>query len=408
MKTLVENKQFLYLFLCSFAIYFIGFGLFPLLPLYAAKFGASSSFIGIYLAITYIAISLGSAFSGQLSERFSRRRLFVVSGLMGIPALILLGQAQELWQVVILTALVWFTGGIGLSISNVLTSLQTSSSTRGKAFGMLALASPLSALTSGLLVGRLVEWGGYPWMFTALAFVWTMWPVLAITRVEDKLDCDSVPGALSQPSTDPFRPGSAFLLLLLTALLGSMTVSVGRMGLSMAMKDAHFFVNDISTANAVGGLVTIPITLLAGVFSDRLGRKRFLALGYLVAMCGTLTLVMARDLWQFWIVSGFVLASRSMISSMAPAYATDLVRRRFLGQALPLVTAMNWVSGVIGFAGAGYALDRFGATSLYGVTSMIAFVGVAIVTFLPASLRQRASSLKQVPDSKESLPTTGD
>src|SRR5512143_1198436 len=149
MKTMKENKQLFYLFLCSFAIFFIGFGLFPLLPLYAAEFGTSSSFIGLYLAVTYIAISLGSALSGQLSERFSRRRLFVVSGVMGIPALILLGQARELWQVIILTALVWFTGGIGLSISNVLTSLYTSSSTRGKAFGMLGMASPLSALISG-------------------------------------------------------------------------------------------------------------------------------------------------------------------------------------------------------------------------------------------------------------------
>lgn len=408
MRILTENKQLLYLFLCSFAIFFIGFGLFPILPLYAAEFGASSSFIGIYLAITYIAISLGSAFSGQLSDRFSRRRLFIVSGVVGVPALILLGQAQELWQAVILTALVWFTGGIGLSISNVLTSLQTSSSTRGKAFGILALASPLSALISGLLVGRLVEWGGYPLMLIVMALVWMIWPVLAITRVEDKPDCDPVPGALPQPSTDSFRPGPAFLFLLLTTLLASMTVNVGRMGLSMVMKDAQFSVNDISTANAIGGLVTIPLTLLTGVFSDRLGRKRFLALGYLVAMCSTLMLVVAQELWQFWVVSGLVLASRSMISSMAPAYATDLVRRRFLGKALPLVTATNWVSGVIGFAGAGYALDWFGVIGLYGATSLIAFIGVVIVIFLPVSLRPQASILKPVAETKGSLQTTGD
>lgn len=402
------NRQLFYLFLCSFAIFFIGFGLFPILPLYATEFGASPSFIGVYLAITYIAISLGSALSGQLSERFSRRRLFIVSGLMGIPALILLGQAQGLWQVVILTALVWFTGGVGLSISNVLTSLHTSSSTRGKAFGMLALASPLSALISGLLVGRLVEWGGYPLMFTGMALVWTLWPFLAITRVEDKPDCDSAPGSSSQPSTDPFPPGLVFLLLLLTTLLASMTVNVGRMGLSMVMKEMQFSVNDISTANAIGGLVTIPLTLLTGVFSDRLGRKRFLALGYLIAMCSAVMLVFARNLWEFWVVSGLVLASRSMISSMAPAYATDLVRRRYLGKALPLVTATNWVSGVIGFVGAGYVLDRFGAANLYGAISLIAFIGVVIVLFLPASLRQHASMLKPVADAKGSLPTTGD
>jgi predicted MFS family arabinose efflux permease len=64
MSTLTKNKQLIYLFLCNFSILFIGFGLFPLLPLYAAEFGASASFIGFYLAVTYIAISVGSILAG--------------------------------------------------------------------------------------------------------------------------------------------------------------------------------------------------------------------------------------------------------------------------------------------------------------------------------------------------------
>lgn len=406
MSTFTENKQLLYLFACSFAIVFTGFGLFPLLPLYAAEFGARPAFIGIYLAITYIAISLGSALAGRLSEWLTRRRLFILGGVLGLPALFLLGQARELWQVVVLTALVWFTGGIGLSIVNVLTSLHTTSTTRGKAFGMLALASPLAALTGGLMVGRLVEWGGYPLMFNVLAVVWLAWPALAITRVVDKPDCDPVPGALSQPSAASLRPGPVFLFLLLTVLLASMTVSIGRMGLSLAMKGAQFSVNDISTANAVGGLVTIPITLLTGVFSDRLGRKNFLLLGYLVATGSAVMLMLARQLWQFWLVSALVLASRSMIASMSPAYTTDLLRRRFLGRALPLVNAMNWVSGVIGFAGAGYVLDTFGGLGLYGVAALAAFGAVVILAFMPASLRPQP--VPSVIEPQKATQTAGD
>ncbi len=107
MKALLKNKQLIYLFLCNFAILFTGFGLFPLLPLYATKFGASPSFIGIYLAITYIAISIGSILAGQLSERLARKTMFVVAGLLGTPSLLLLAQSRSLWQVVVLTALVW-------------------------------------------------------------------------------------------------------------------------------------------------------------------------------------------------------------------------------------------------------------------------------------------------------------
>ena len=405
MNMLKENKQLVYLFLCNFSILIIGFGLFPILPIYAAEFGASPSMIGIYLAVTYIAISIGSILAGQLSERLPRKSLFVAAGLMGIPALVLLGQAQFLWQVVVLTALVWFAGGIGLSISNVLTSLHTNSSGRGKAFGLLALASPLGALIGGLVVGRSLELGGYSAMFIVLAIIWSLWPVLALTRVQDPPFCSASADHSTSPSGSSLRPGPVFTLLLGTVLLASMTVSVGRMGFSLAMKDQLFSAGEISTANAIGGLVTIPVTLLIGTLSDRLGHKRFLLAGYLVALGSMVMLFYASELWQFWVVSTLVLVSRSVISSMAPAYATDVVRRRFLGKALPLVGTMNWVSGVAGFAGAGYVLDNFGGGGLYGAAALVGFMAVLILFFLPASLRPQ---LQPVVDVKKVIPSPGD
>ena len=405
MNMLIVNRHLVYLFLCNFSILFIGFGLFPILPLYAAKFGASPSMTGIYLAITYVAISVGSILAGQLSESLPRKALFVAAGLLGIPALFLLGQAQSLWQVMVLTALVWLAGGIGLSISNVLTGLRTSSSGRGKAFGVLALASPLGAAIGGLVVGRCLEVGGYSMMFTVLAFIWSLWPALAITRVEDPPACTPLPGNSSKSSDPSLRPGPVFTLLLGTVLLASMTISVGRMGLSLAMKDQHFSASEISTANAIGGLVTIPIILLISTFSDKLGRKRFLLAGYLVALGSMVMLFYASDLWQFWMVSSLVLVSRSVISSMSPAYATDVVRRRFLGKALPLVGTMNWVSGVAGFAGAGYVLDSFGGASSYGAAAFVSFLAVAILAFLPASLRQQPQAVVEV---KEAVTAHGD
>ncbi|HEX5809177.1 MAG TPA: MFS transporter [Anaerolineales bacterium] len=406
MADLIKNKQLVYLFLCNFSILFIGFGLFPVLPIYAAEFGASQSFIGMYLAITYIAISIGSILAGQLSEHLPRKTLFIAAGILGAPALFLLGQARSFWQVILLTALVWFVGGIGLSISNVLASVHTTSQTRGRAFSMLALASPLGALIGGLVVGWTVEWGGYSLMFAALTVVWLLWPIVALTRVQDAPECSPAIANAARPLASADRPGSVLFFLLLTIFLASMTVSVGRIGLSLAMKGHQFSAGDVSTANAVGGMVTILVTLLTGNLSDRLGRKRVLALGYVIAVASTATLVSAHELWQFWVVSSLVLASRSVITSMAPAYTTDVLRRRFLGKALPLVGTMNWVSGVIGFAGAGYVLDAFGGRILYGMAALTALIAVVILVVLPASYRARQAL--PVSEAKEALPTTGD
>lgn len=402
MKEILKNKHVLYLFLCNFAIVFIGFGLFPVLPLYAADLGARPSFIGIFLAITYIAISIGSIIAGHLSERISYKSLFVGSGLLGTAALLLLGQVDALWQAVILTALVWFTGGIGLSIASVLTTLHTTSAERGKAFGLLALSSPLGALIGSLLVGWLVAWSGYPLMFVMLAVVWTMFPLLAWKKVQYEPSCEPSPVQRSQIESSAPRPGFPFVILLVTILLASVTVSVGRMGLSMTMKDQSFSASEVSAANAFGGLFTIPVTLMIGSLSDKLGRKRFLFIGYVLAMGGTLLLIAARDLWQFWLVASLVLASRSVITAMAPAYATDLLSRRTLGKTLPLVGTMNWVSGVVGFAGSGYMLDSFGPTSLYGGTTLVAVLAGIMMAFLPVSLKKAAPA--PPPEASEALP----
>ena len=403
MKEILQNRHVLYLFLCNFAIVFIGFGLFPVLPLYAAEYGAGPSFIGIFLAITYIAISIGSILTGQLSGRVSYKLLFAGSGLLGTVVLLLLARADALWQVVTLTALVWFVGGVGLSVASVLVTLHTTSSERGRAFGLLALSSPLGALIGGLLVGRLVVGSGYPLMFVVLAAVWTMFPLLALTRVRYEPSCEpsSVPGVHLDASVS--RPGFPFVILLVTVLLASVTVSVGRMGISMTMKDQLFSAGEVSSANAFGGLFTIPVTLMIGALSDKLGRKRFLFMGYVFAMGGTMLLIAARSPWQFWLVSSLVLASRSVITAMAPAYATDLLSRRSLGRTLPVVGTMNWVSGAIGFAGSGYVIDAFGATSLYGGTSIAAVLAGILLAFLPVSLKKVAST-PPLPEASQALP----
>ena len=119
MDGLMKNKRLVYVFLSNFAILFVGMGVFPLLPLYAAEFGAGPAEIGIYMAVTYISISVGTMLTSWLSERLSRRKTYLAAGVMGIPALVLLGQASSLWQVVILTSVVWFSGGIGLALANV-------------------------------------------------------------------------------------------------------------------------------------------------------------------------------------------------------------------------------------------------------------------------------------------------
>jgi MFS family permease len=371
------KKQIAALFLCNFAILFIGFGLFPLLPVYASEFGATPPMIGVYLAITYIAISLGNLLPGWLSGRTSQKLVFVSAGFIGVPALILLGRAAELWQVVALTGTVWFTGGVGIALVSVFTSRLVDKSQRGKLFSLIALTTPLGAMIGGVAVAWLVEAQGYRLMFTVLGLVYAFWPVIGLLVVKDQPA--SLAASTRSRSVTQAHPGRTFTLLLLSVLLVAMTISISRLGLSLSMKAAMFSPAAIAGTNMVGGLVTIPIVLGFGLLSDRLGRKLLLALGCLLAALSTVLLISANQLWHFWVVSAAMLAARSISGSLASALASDFLAPEVLGEALPRLTSMNWVAGVLGFAGSGYVMETLGRSSLYWMATIFSLAAAAII-----------------------------
>jgi MFS family permease len=398
-KEMNMNRQMLYLFISSFSILCVGFGLFPLLPIYAGHFGATPTTIGIYLALTYISITLGSMLAGWLSGRVSRRLTLVLAGFSGALALALLGQATALWQVIFLTGHVWFTGGIGLANIDVLTGLNASKAERGKSFSWIALTNPLGAILGSLAVGQLVEWKGYPLMFAGMAVEYAIWPVVAMLFLhEPAVQTGTVSRSAGAPAAKPNR---AFHFLLLSLLLSAMSISVSRLGLSLAMKELDYSAGAISGANVIGGLVTIPIVLWFGKLSDHLGRKLFILLGYLLAALGGLTLALSGGyLWHFWLVAATTLIARSISASLASALATDILPPAALGRSLPWVHTVTWVAGVIGFAASGFVIDWMGAASLFAIAVALSLASAGLVSALPGSipaLKARVSWSKTTP-----------
>lgn len=383
-RTFSSNRQMLYLFLSSFSILCVGFGLFPLLPIYAGNFGATPTTIGIYLALTYISITLGTLLAGWLSGRFPRRLTLTLAGFTGVLALALLGQATTLWQVIFLTGTVWFTGGVGLANIDVLTGLLTNSANRGKSFSWIALTNPLGAIIGSLLVGQMVEWQGYPVMFVVLAVEYAIWPLIALLLLRERpVQIGKASQSASLTSAGPKR---VFHFLLLSILLSAMSISVNRLGLSLTMKDLHYSAGAISGANVIGGLVTIPIVLWFGKLSDHLGRKLFLLSGYLLAALGGVILLLAGHLWHFWLVAATTLIARSISASLASALATDILPPSALGRSLPWVSTASWVAGVLGFAASGIVIDLTGAASLFAVAALLSLGSAGLVSRLPGSI----------------------
>ncbi len=381
----MSKKQILALFVCSLVPWTVGNGLVPLLPVYATQLGADPAVAGYYLAFSYFALAVGAVAAGWLSDRLGRRKMpLVVAGLAGIPIAWLIGRVGNIWGLSVLTAILWFCGGLGLALIGILTGLSAGEDERGKIFGILSLASGLGAVIGGLATGFIVERWGFPTMFTAVAGFLTLWPLSGIFLTEKEVERVHGEDRLAKERS---RLGRSYHFLFAASLVASVAGFVIVLGRSLLMSDLGFGAMAIASTGAVGGIVAMPLPLLMGWLSDRTGRKIFLYLAYLAGITGLSVLAVSTSLWHFYIVLVLQTIFTAVSAAVGNALVTDLVSRESLGRGLSLFGATGWIGGVLGFAGAGYALQSLGTlpTFIIGICLTL----IAIVLLIPIRSGER-------------------
>lgn len=379
------KKQLIALFLCSLVPWIVGNGLVPLLPVYAAQLGANSTVAGLYLALSYLAIALGAISAGWVSAgRYRRKIPLIAAGVAGVPLAWLMGRVNSVWELTILTALLWFCGGMGLALIGILTGLSAGEQERGKIFGILALTGGLGAVVGGLGIGWLVDQWGYSSMFNVLAGFLLLWPLCAFL-LEEKEDKKTHPDADIPEKAGTL--GKSYSLLFSASILTSITGFIIVLVRSFAMSDLGFGPLEISSTGAIGGLISMPLPLLMGWLSDRMDRKTFLVLGYLSAFAALVLLAFSSAIWHFWVV--FILQGIAMGSngSIGNAWVTDLVPRESLGKGLALFGSTGWIGGVIGFALAGYTFQNLGVTATFIIGGCLSLGAIGFLIPIKARVK---------------------
>lgn len=373
----MSKKQILALFVCSLVPWTVGNGLVPLLPVYATQLGADPAAAGYYLAFSYFALAVGAVAAGWLSDRLQRRQMpLIIAGLAGIPIAWLIGRVGSIWGLSVLTAMLWFCGGLGLALIGILTGLSAGEDERGKIFGILSLAGGMGALIGGLATGFIVDRWGFPTMFTAVAVFLTLWPLAGIFLTE--IDVERVQGEGGR-ARERSGLGRSYYLLFAANLIASIASFIIVLGRSLLMSDLEFRAMAIASTGAVGGIVAMPLPLLMGWLSDRSGRKIFLYFGYLAGIASLSILAISTSLWHFWIISVLQSIFMAVNGTIGNALVTDLVSQESLGRGLSLFGATGWIGGVFGFAGAGFALQSLGVLPTFIIGICLILVTVVLV-----------------------------
>lgn len=132
----------------------------PLLPLYAAAFGATPLLIGLLGAAYPLMQFLGAPILGRLSDRYGRKPVLVISQIGTLVGFILLGLAGSLW-VIFLSRLIDGISGANIATAQAAITDSTTPKTRtqglgliGAAFGLGFIIGPVIAFVSLELSGN--------------------------------------------------------------------------------------------------------------------------------------------------------------------------------------------------------------------------------------------------------------
>lgn len=111
----------------------------PLMPFYAASYGADASLIGLLGAVYPAAQFIGAPFLGRLSDRFGRKPVLIISQIGTLLGFLVLGFARSLWMI-FLARLIDGLSGANISTAQAVISDSTNEKTRTQGLGLVGAA----------------------------------------------------------------------------------------------------------------------------------------------------------------------------------------------------------------------------------------------------------------------------
>lgn len=354
-----------------------------LLPIYAKRLGADETLNGLYFSSTFAALALGTVVAGWLSDRFQRRKLFLlIAGVIQIIAFWLMGQITNFGAVFVVTFIAFVMLGVQLALVNILAGLFADESERGRVFGVLASVNPLGAVIGGVISGPIVDWWGFSGLFTAAALIAILSPLSALTLEDKRLERTERTQPANQNRSALLT--TTFLLLFFANTFIFAANGVQGLGRALLMDKLDFDASAVAGTLAIGGLVGLPFPFVLGLLSDRIGRKPVLMFCYIAMSLSLFILAVSSVPWHFWLSTAL---QWIMVAGMGvgSAMVTDIVPAESLGAGLSWFGATNFIGLVIGSAATGAAIQSVGMVPTFIIGGLVALAGVGMVTLMQRS-----------------------
>lgn len=108
-----------------------------------------------------------------------------------------------------------------------------------------------------------------------------------------------------------------------------------------------------------------------------------LAVSYLFTLGAAVVLIVASELWNFWLAATLNMVALATTGALSLALASDLLPSESLNRGLSWIRTAQSLAGVLSFATGGYIMDAFGASALYITAIVLGSVALLLLGLEP-------------------------
>jgi DHA1 family tetracycline resistance protein-like MFS transporter len=382
----MNNKRLTIIFLIVF-VDLLGFSLIlPLLPYYAATFGADAFVTGLLVASYAVAQLIGAPLLGRWSDRAGRRPVLLISIFGTFIGFLLLGFAGALWMLFLSRVIDGLTGG-NISVAQAYIADVTDEKNRARGLGMIGAAFGLGFIIGPAVGGALSVFGYAVPAFAAAAlalinllavFVFLPESLTAERRAEiaaqarPPFTLRALIVALNRPRVGPLLH-TRFFFGLAFSLFQSVFALYAQYRLDLTAQTTGYVL-------AYVGLLSVLVQGVAiGKLTARFAESRLIFAASVVMGVSLLAWAFAPNLIALLVILAPMAFAGGTLNTVLSSALTKAVTREEIGGTLGLASSVESVTRVIAPTLGGFLIEFYGA-SAPGIFS--ALVMLWVVTFV--------------------------
>lgn len=368
------------------------------------EFGIASTTLVVSFIVSFgVVKAFANLVSGQLADRWGRKRVLVLGWLIGLPVPFMIIWAPNWEWVIAANALLGINQGLAWSMTVIMKVDLVGPKSRGLAVGLNEFAGYLAVGVTAFLTGYLASrYGLRPApIYLGIGYA-VLGAALSIMLVRDTRDHVRLEASSHTQKAAPISFREVFAL---TSFRNRNLFAASQAGLVNNLNDGMswgifplFFASFGLGVERIGILKAIyPATwgilqIATGLLSDRWGRKGLIVAGMWVQAAG-LFLTAATRQFEWWLVGSLLLGlGTAMVYPSLIAAVSDASHPTWRARSLSVYRFWRDLGYAIGALSAGLIADRFGFSwAIASIAALTFFSGFVVAVVM------REPGLSRVP-----------